>query len=73
MSSQSTGRDHKESMPVAGLSILCPWILGCPNNSRFVADIVASSPKILGLLELLGVQLPLSVVELGAEVATKVI
>jgi hypothetical protein len=67
-----TGSDWKESVPLTGWILLSPWIPECPSYSRFGLDDVASSPMILGVLEFLGVQLPLSVVGLGAELTPKV-
>ena len=51
---------------------LCPWIPGGPSNSRFGADARTSSPIVLGMLEYLGVQLPLVVVQMGTELVPKV-
>ena len=44
---------------------LCPWILLVPVTTGFVSDVVASSLMILGMLECLGVELPLGAVRLA--------
>lgn len=49
-----------------------PWTLGISATPNVVADIVVPSPVILGILEHLGVKLPLVVMGLGAEPAPKV-
>ena len=59
-------------MPLTGQGSCVPGSLGVPVTPGVGADVVASSPMILEALELLGVQLPLGVVGLGAELATKV-
>jgi hypothetical protein len=51
---------------------LCPWIPGFPVTPRDGNDAVDSSPVILGMLENLGVELPLSVVGFGVELVPKV-
>jgi hypothetical protein len=56
---------------LAGQGCLHPWILGVPVTQDLGADVVASSPVILGLLEHLGVKLSLGVVGLGAETSPK--
>ena len=66
MSAQGTGSDKKEPVLLASGCFCVPGSLGGPSNSWFGTDIVASSPIILGMLELLGVQLPLGFVGLGA-------
>ena len=59
-------------MPLAGQEFLLPWTLGVPVAVGVGAEVVASSPVILGVLEHLGVKLPLVVVGLGAEPSPKV-
>ena len=59
-------------MPLTGQGSCVPGSLGVPVTPGVGADVVASSPMILEALELLGVQLPLGVVGLGAELAPKV-
>jgi hypothetical protein len=54
-------------MPLAGWGLLNPWILVVPATHGVGANVVASSPVILGVIEHLGLNLPLGVVELGAE------
>lgn len=54
-------------MPQAWWGFLCPWIPGGPSCSQFGAGVVASSSLILVALEILGVQLPLGVLGLVAE------
>lgn len=66
------GSDWKELVPLARKEVLCPWIPGGPSNSRFGADARTSSPIVLGMLEYLGVQLPLVVVQMGTELVPKV-
>ena len=56
---------------LAGQGCLHPWILGVPVTQDLGADVVASSPVTLGLLEHLGVKLSLGVVGLGAETSPK--
>ena len=56
---------------LAGQGCLRPWILGVPVTQDLGADVVASSPVTLGLLEHLGVKLSLGVVGLGAETSPK--
>lgn len=56
-SAPDAGSDWKESVPLAGQESLCPWILLDPVTLAFGADVVASSPLILCVLEHLGVEL----------------
>ena len=58
-------------MPLAGQGCLHPWILGVPVTQDLGADVVASSPVILGMLEHLGVKFVLCVVGLGEELSLK--
>ena len=71
-SAQGTGSDWKETMPLAGWGFLHSWILLVPVTPSVVANVVASSPMILGMLEYLEVELPLGVVGLGTELMPKV-
>ena len=58
-------------MPLAGQRCLHPWILGVPVTQDLGADVVPSSPVILGMLEHLGVKFVLCVVGLGEELSLK--
>jgi hypothetical protein len=71
-SAQHTGSVWKEPVPLARRGFLCPWIPGVPIIPGVGADGVASSPVILGMLEYLGVELPLGVVGMSADPAPKV-
>ena len=53
----------KEPLLLSGQGFLSPWILKVSVTSGVGADVVAS-PVILGILEHLGVKLPLNIVEL---------
>lgn len=54
-------------MPQAGREFLAPWIQGIPVTPGVWVVVVAPSPLILGVLELLGVGLSLGGVGLVAE------
>ena len=60
------------TLPLPGQGFLSLWILGVPVTPGVGADVVASSPVILGVLEHLGDELALGVVALGAEPTPKV-
>ena len=66
-----TGSNWKEPVPLAGRGFLGPWIPGVPGTLGVRADIVASL-VIMGMLEHVGVKLPLGVVGLGEELAPQV-
>ena len=72
-SAQGIGSDQKEPVPLAVWGFLHPW---SPGGSQlllgFGADIVTSSPVILGMLEHLRLELALSVVRLSVEPVPKV-
>ena len=53
-------------MPPPGQGFLHPWIPLVEVTPGIGADVVVSSTIILGVLECLGIELPLSVVGLGA-------
>ena len=61
-SAQGTGSDQKEPMPLARQGFLHPWILRIPVTLSVRAEVVVSSPMILGMLEHLRVKLLLDVV-----------
>jgi len=60
-SPQGIGSDRKELVLLAGREILHPWILGVPVTLGIGADVLASSPIILGMLEHREIQLSLDV------------
>lgn len=68
-SAQGTGSDPKDPMSLPGQELLCPWIPGV--TSGIGAVVVASSLLILGMLEHLGIGLPLGVLGKDAEPVPK--
>ena len=73
-STQGTGSDLEKPVPLARWVFQCPWIPRVPVSPGVGVgtDVVAFSPMILGMLEHLGVELPLGVVGLGVEQVPKV-
>jgi len=71
-SAQGLRSEWKKPIPLAKWGSLCHWIPWVPVTPSVVADIVASSPVILCMLEQLGIELLLGVVGLGVEPVLKV-
>lgn len=66
------GSNWKEPVPMTGKGSCIPGSWGVPVTLGVGVVVVASLPVILGVLEHLGVELPLGVVGLGVEPAPKV-
>jgi hypothetical protein len=69
---QDTSSDQNGPVPLPGWGFLHPWILGVSITPATVADVVASLPMNLGVLEHLRVKLPLHARELGVDPEPKV-
>lgn len=59
-------------MSLAVQDFLHPWVLGNPVTPGVGPDVVSCSPVMLGILQHLGLELPLAVMGLGEEPLPKV-